>query len=172
MKRVKYSKYIPNLAEEVSLEDLMDALSDFLLESGFEDELGRYYRQGNGDDQLDALREAIREALLNSDLFDDDMREQMQQLQSEGQMDELIDEVLGRMQQEGFVTISPPHDATRMSTTAGSVGQDQSRQRPAKFQVTDKGLDFLGYRTLRDLLGSLGRSSFGRHDTRDTATGS
>ncbi len=68
MKRVKYSKYIPNLAEEVSLEDLMDALSDFLLESGFEDELGRYYRQGNGDDQLDALREAIREALLNSDI--------------------------------------------------------------------------------------------------------
>ena len=86
-------------------------------------------------------------------------------------MEELIDEVLGRMQQEGFVTIAPPHDATRMSTTSGSVGQDQSQQRPVKFQVTDKGLDFLGYRTLRDLLGSLGRSSFGRHDTRDTATG-
>ena len=79
--------------------------------------------------------------------------------------------MIGRMQQEGFVTIAPPHDATRMSTTGGSVGQDQSQQRPAKFQVTDKGLDFLGYRTLRDLLGSLGRSSFGRHDTRDTATG-
>ena len=46
MKRVKYSKYIPNLAEEVSLEDLMDALSDFLLKSGFEDELGRFYRPG------------------------------------------------------------------------------------------------------------------------------
>jgi Ca-activated chloride channel family protein len=171
MKRVKYSKYIPNLAEEVSLEDLMDALSDFLLESGFEDEFGRFSRPGNGDDQLDALREAIREALLNSSLFEGEMREQMQQLQSDGELEDLIDEVLGRMQQEGFVTIAPPHDATRMSTTGGSVGQDQSRQRPAKFQVTDKGLDFLGYRTLRDLLGSLGRSSFGRHETRDTATG-
>jgi Ca-activated chloride channel homolog len=171
MKRVKYSKYIPNLAEEVSLDDLMDALSDFLLESGFEDELGRFYKPGMGDDTLDALREAIREALLNSDLFDEEMREQMQQLQSEGQMEQLIDEVISRMEQEGFVTITPPHDSTRMSTTSGSVGQDQSHQRPTKFEVTDKGLDFLGYRTLRDLLGSLGRSSFGRHDTRDTATG-
>jgi Ca-activated chloride channel homolog len=171
MKRVKYSKYIPNLAEEVSLDDLMDALSDFLLESGFEDDLGRFYKPGDGDDALDALREAIREALLNSDLFDEDMREQMQQMQSDGQMEQLIDEVLRRMEQEGFVTISPPHEPTKMSSTLGSVGQDQSHQKPAKFEVTDKGLDFLGYRTLRDLLGSLGRSSFGRHDTRDTATG-
>ena len=171
MKRVKYSKYIPNLADEVSLNDLMEALSDFLLESGFESEFGQYYRSGNGDDQLDALREAIREALLNSDFFDEEMREQMQQMQSEGQLEELIDEVIGRMEQEGFVTITAPHDSTRLSTTVGSVGQDQSRQRPVKFEVTDKGLDFLGYRTLRDLLGSLGRASFGRHDTRDTATG-
>jgi Ca-activated chloride channel family protein len=37
--------------------------------------------------------------------------------------------------------------------------------------VTDKALDFLGYRALRDLLGSLGKSSFGRHDTREQATG-
>jgi Ca-activated chloride channel family protein len=95
----------------------------------------------------------------------------MQQLQNEGGMEDLIDEVLGRMEQEGFVIVTPPHDPTRMSSTAGSVGQEQARQKPARFEVTDKGLDFLGYRTLRDLLGSLGRSSFGRHDTRDTATG-
>jgi Ca-activated chloride channel family protein len=99
------------------------------------------------------------------------MRQQMSQLQGEGQMEELIGEVIGRMQEEGFVTISPPHEPTQLSTTGGSVGQDQSRQKPTKFEVTDKGLDFLGYRTLRELLGSLGRSSFGRHDTRDTATG-
>ena len=37
--------------------------------------------------------------------------------------------------------------------------------------MTDKSLDFLGYRALRDLLGSLGKSSLGRHDTRDHATG-
>jgi Ca-activated chloride channel family protein len=171
MKRVKYSKYIPNLADDLSLDDLMDALSDFLLESGFEDELGRYYRPGDGPDQLDALREAIRDALLNSDLFDEETREQMRQLQNQGRMEQLIDELLDRMEQEGMVTISPPHDPTRISSTGGSVGQDKASNRPLKFEVTDKGLDFLGYRTLRDLLSSLGRSSFGRHDTRDTATG-
>ena len=40
-----------------------------------------------------------------------------------------------------------------------------------KFEVTDKALDFLGYRALRDLLGSAGHSSAGRHDTRDLSTG-
>jgi Ca-activated chloride channel family protein len=171
MKRVKYSKYIPNMAEEVSLDDLMDALSDFLLESGFENQFGRYIGgPPQGGDELEALRQAIRDALLNSPLLDEELREQMRQMHGQ-EIDRLIDEVLGRMEQEGFVSISPPHDPTRMSSTVGSVGQDQSHQQPTKFEVTDKGLDFLGYRALRDLLGSLGRSSFGRHDTRDTATG-
>jgi Ca-activated chloride channel family protein len=170
MKRVKYSKYIPNLAEELSLDDLMEALSDFLLESGFESELGQYYRPSNSGDTLDALREAIRDALLNSGVFDEEMREQMQQMQNQGQMDDLIDELMERMEQEDYATISPPHDPARMSSTGGSVGETQPHP-PLKFEVTDKALDFLGYRALRDLLGSLGRSSFGRHDTRDTATG-
>ena len=39
------------------------------------------------------------------------------------------------------------------------------------FEVTDKAIDFLGFKTLKDLLGSLGKSSFGAHDTRDLATG-
>ncbi len=170
MKRVKYSKYIPNLAEELSLDDLMKALADFLLESGFESELGQYYRPSDSDDTLDALREAIRDALLNSGEFDQEMREQLQEMQNQGQMDDLIDELMERMEQEGYVTISPPHDPARISSTGGTIGQNQPH-RPPKFEVTDKALDFLGYRALRDLLGSLGRSSFGRHDTRDTATG-
>jgi Ca-activated chloride channel family protein len=169
MKQIKYSKYIPDLAQEISLDDLMQALGDFLLESGFEDEFARYYRSGE-QNQIDSLREAIRDALLNSELFDQELREQLRQAQSEGRMEELIDQILHRMEQEGFVTIAPPHDSGRMSTTPGNVGNNQSQQ-PVKFEVTDKGLDFLGYRTLRDLLGSLGRSSFGRHDTHHTATG-
>jgi len=169
MRRVRYSKYVGNLVDELSLEDLMDALSDFLLESGFEEEMSRYYQPGDGSDALDALREAIRNALLNSDTFDEEQQKQLKQMQQQGALDQLIDELIERMEQEGFVTISPPHEPTRMTKTAGNVGPDQHK--PLKFEVTDKGLDFLGYRTLRDLLGSLGRSSFGRHDTRDTATG-
>ena len=43
--------------------------------------------------------------------------------------------------------------------------------RNVKFEVTEKGLDFLGYKTLRNLLGSFGKSSVGRHDTSHLSTG-
>jgi Ca-activated chloride channel family protein len=168
MKRIRYSKYIPSPADELNMEDLMERLSDFLLDSGFENEYSRFYQMGEGDRSLDALREAIRDALLNGDLFDGEMRKHLEQMQGEGRLEELIDDILDRMEQEDYVTVSAPHDPAQPSTNPGQVGQAQGEVR---FEVTDKGLDFLGYRTLRDLLGSLGRSNFGRHDTRNLATG-
>src|SRR3954469_21879472 len=168
MKRIRYSKYVPDPAGELSMEDLLDALSDYLLNSGFESQYGNYYQQGDGDDSLEALKEAIRDALLNGDLFDEEMQEQIEQMEAEGRLDELVEQVLQRMQQEDYVNIDQPHDPSKQSSVGGQVGQQQGQ---ARFEVTDKGLDFLGYRTRRDLLGSLGKSSFGRHETRDTATG-
>ncbi len=167
MKRIRYSKYVPSLADELSMEDLMEALSDFLLESGFQDPYSRFYQMGD-DRSMEALKEAIRNALLNGDLFDEQMQQKLEQMQSEGRMEELVEQIIERMQQEEYVTVSPPHDPSQPSTTPGQVGEQQGE---VKFEVTEKGLDFLGYRTLRDLLGSLGKSSFGRHDTRDLATG-
>src|SRR3970282_2292471 len=41
----------------------------------------------------------------------------------------------------------------------------------ARLETTKKALDFLGYKPLRDLLGALGKSYFGRHDTREVSTG-
>jgi Ca-activated chloride channel family protein len=150
------------------MEDLMELLSDFLLESGFENEFSRFYQIGEGDRSLDALRAAILDALRKGDLFDDEMREQLEQMQAEGRLEKLIDDILDRMEQEDYVTVSPPHDPAQPSTTPGKVSQAQDEIR---FEVTDKGLDLLGYRTLRDLLGALGKSNFGWHDTRDMATG-
>ena len=83
-------------------------------------------------------------------------------------LNELVEQLIERMEQEDYITIDQPHDPARSSTVGGQVGDAQSQ---ARFEITDKGLDFLGFRALRDLLGSLGKSSFGRHDTRDTATG-
>jgi len=57
----------------------------------------------------------------------------------------------------------------RGQTGPGEAGEPQPRQ--VKFEVTEKGLDFLGYKTLRNLLGSLGKSSVGRHDTPHLSTG-
>ena len=116
----------------------------------------------------DELRQAIEQALMNSDMLSDEMREQLEQMQMEGKLDELIDQLIERMQQEDYISIDQPHDPSKQSSVGGQLGEAQQQ---AKFEITDKSLDFLGYKTLRDLLGSLGKSSFGRHDTRDMATG-
>ena len=166
MKRIKYSKYVPDPASEMSMEDLLAALSDYLLQSGFQNSYGFYDLQ-DGEQSLDELRQAIEQALMNSDALDQ-MREQLQQMQMDGTLDQLVEQLIQRMQQEDYISIDSPHDPSQQSSVGGQVGENQTQ---AKFEITDKSLDFLGYRTLRDLLGSLGKSSFGRHDTRDLATG-
>jgi Ca-activated chloride channel family protein len=165
MRRIRYSKYVPDPAGEMSMEDLLSALSDYLLQSGFQNYM--FYEMPEGEHSLDALREAIEQALLNSDLFDEELREKLQQMQMEGSLDELIEELIDRMEQEDFISIDDPPDPSQPSSAGGQMGDGQQ----AKFEITDKSLDFLGFKALRDLLGSLGKSSFGRHDTRDMATG-
>ncbi|HWY56961.1 MAG TPA: VWA domain-containing protein [Terriglobales bacterium] len=168
MKRIRYSKYVPNPAGEMSMEDLLSALSDYLLQSGFQNYM--YDDFGDGEQTLDDLRRAIEQALLDSNLLDEQMRQQLQQMQMEGTLDELIDQLIERMQQEDYISIddAQPQDPSRQSGVGGQVGEAQQQ---VKFEITDKSLDFLGFKTLRDLMGSLGKSSFGRHDTRDLATG-
>src|SRR5215471_13128516 len=166
MKRVRYSKYIPDPASEMSMEDLLSALSDYLLQSGFQDY--SWYELPQGDQTLDELRRMIEQALLDSELLDEQMRERLEQMQAEGKLEELIEQLIQRMEQEDYISIDQPHDPARQSSVGGQIGDAQQQ---AKFEITDKSLDFLGFKTLRDLLGSLGKSSFGRHDTRDMATG-
>ncbi len=167
MKFVKYKKYVPEPASEMSMEDLLAALSDHLLQSGFQRQYMDYYDQNAAEHTLDDLRNAIAEALMNSDMLDQQLREQIESMSAE-QFEQLIEQLIDRMEQEDYISIDQPHDPARPSTAEGKAGESQAQ---ARFEVTDKGLDFLGFRALRDLLGSLGKSSFGRHDTRDTATG-
>jgi Ca-activated chloride channel homolog len=165
MRRIRYSKYVPDPAGEMSMEDLLSALSDYLLQSGFQNYM--FYEMPDGEQTLDALRQAIEQALMDSDLFDEEMRERLQQMRMEGALDELIEKLIERMEQEDFISVEDPPDVSQPSSAGGQVGEGQQ----TKFEITDKSLDFLGYKALRDLLGSLGKSSFGRHDTRDMATG-
>ena len=90
MKRIRYTKYVPDPAGEMSLEDLLGALSDYLLQSGFQDYLS-YYDLPNGEQTLDDLKRAIERALLESEMLNDEMREQLQQMQAEGSLDDLIE---------------------------------------------------------------------------------
>jgi Ca-activated chloride channel homolog len=166
MKRIRYSKYVPDPVGEMSMEDLLGALSDYLLQSGFQNYI--YSDFLDGEQTLDDLRRALEQALLEGNFLDEEMRERLQQMQMDGTLDELIEQLIERMQQEDYISVDQPHDPSRQASTGGQVGEAQPQ---AKFEITDKSLDFLGFKTLRDLMGSLGKSSFGRHDTRDLATG-
>jgi Ca-activated chloride channel family protein len=165
MKRVRYTKFTGDLASEMDIEDLLKALSDYLLDSGFRDPYSRFQ---DLDHTLDNLREALRQLLESGEMFDDSIREQLDQARQQNKMDELIDKLIQRMQQENYISWTQNPNQAQISEAMGQAGNVQGEVR---FEVTDKSLDFLGYKTLRDLLGSLGKSSFGRHDTRHWATG-
>ena len=166
MKRIRYSKYVPDPASEMSMEDLLSALADYFLQSGFNDNF--WYEFPEGEQTLDQLRRALEQALLDGEMFDEEMRDRLLQMQMDGELEEVIEKLIERMQQEDYISIDQPHDPTKQSSIGGQIGDAQQQ---AKFEITDKSLDFLGFKALRDLLGSLGKSSFGRHDTRDMATG-
>jgi Ca-activated chloride channel homolog len=164
--KIKYSKYT---GEDfgINAEDLLQALSDFLLQSGFNTQYMPFSEWN--EHTLEDLKNAIQQALERGELFDNEqMRETMERLQnlSAEQMQKLLDNLVQKMIDEGQITVGQPDNAQQGAPGAGN-GPDSK----VRFEVTDKSLDFLGFKTLKDLLGSLGKSSFGRHDTRDLATG-
>ncbi|MGC1296259.1 MAG: VWA domain-containing protein [Alloacidobacterium sp.] len=165
MKRVRYTKYEGGLAGEMSMEDLLNALSDYLLDSGFQNPWMEF---SDLDHTMDALRDALKRALESGELFDERMQEKIDEMAAEGKLDELIEQLMQRMEQENYISVEQPGDPSQTSSPSGQVGENEGQVR---FEVTDKSLDFLGYKTLRDLLGSLGKSNYGRHDTRHWATG-
>jgi len=172
MKYVKYSKYVADLFEELSTEDLLQMLQDFLLDSGFYEQYENFYDQ-DSERTMEDLHRALLEALREQGKIPEDMLRQALENWEDYQNSELAEEInklLERLSEEGYVTIDQPNPRpTEMAEGGGHATSGPEGK--AKFEVTDKALDFLGFKTLRDLLGSLGKSSFGRHDTRELATG-
>jgi len=179
MKVIRYGKYVGEPADAVDLDELVKRMGDFFLQSGFE---SQYYGVSEMDNQrsIEALKDAILRALQEGDLLPDDamseeLRKMLQspQAQNSQAVKDLLEKLMERLAQEGFINpqqppqVTPPHQ----NTARGSLGQPQERQTEARFEITDKTIDFLGFKTLQDLMGSVGRSSFGRHDTRDLSTG-
>ena len=158
----RYHRYVGELWEDLNLEELIGGLSDFLLQSGFG------YDEGEWDeDSLQSLHDAILEALMRRGMLSD---EDLQKLMDDADaLEQFLQKTVERLIREGYLKTTegmPFHDPTQ-----GRGGGWGPASPPIKFELTEKGIDFLGYKTLRDLLGSLGKASFGRHDTRDLATG-
>src|SRR5665213_1377097 len=107
MKRIRYAKYTGNLADELELDSLLDALSDFLLDSGYRSPFSRF-QELNGEQTLENLREALRQALESGDLFDETTQERVDRMIADGDIETLMEQLLQRMEQEGYVSIEPP----------------------------------------------------------------
>jgi Ca-activated chloride channel family protein len=160
MKSVRYTKYT---GEDfgLSAEDLMRALADYFLNSGFDNP----YMQFNefNENSLEELKRAIEEALLRGDFVDPEKAQQIQEAlenMTGEQIEQMLDRMVQKLADEGYINTDPQ-----------SGGAGQGGESKVEVKITDKSIDFLGFKTLKDLLGSLGRSSFGAHDTRDLATG-
>jgi Ca-activated chloride channel homolog len=177
MKYIKYSRYAPDAADDVDLQELMNRLSDFFLQSGFDSPYGIYEMdmEKSREQHMEQLRQAILRALEEGDLIPQELMDKLREnpdLSQNQQLRDLIDQIIQRMEEEGYITQQQSARVTQppSQTPGGQIGQDQPNVE-ARFEITDKALDFLGFKTLKDLLASLGKSSFGRHDTRDLATG-
>ena len=174
--KYRYTKYTGDLLDELDLEDLVSKLSDLFMSSGFANPWADP-SFGDEDRTMEALHDAILEALFSGGVLSDEAMQQLLGDPADGdqeaarqQIEDLIQQIIERMMDRGFITAAPDLEDEREWREGGGDGQGED-EGPVKFEVTDKALDFLGYRALRDLLGSVGRSSAGRHDTRHLATG-
>ena len=172
--RYRYTRYTGEDLAGVDLEELVSKLSDLLLSSGFDSPYGNPFG-GDGDKTIQALHDAILDALLTGGMLSDDTISQLlgdpadaDQDAERSQLGDLIQQIIAQMAQQGYISVPPEPGSLESDGVGDGLGRHAP---PARFEVTDKGLDFLGYRALRDLLGSVGKGSVGRHDTRDLATG-
>src|SRR5213080_437441 len=178
MKFTRYSRFNGLDVYGINLGDLMDALSDSLLDSGYDDDYYWTREQSRRDTSLDTLRQALLQALMDQGLLSQHQIQQMLD-ENEGkyegsQLQEMLNQLIERLVEEGYLNLheEPPTPEQRREMMGNGEGRiEEPLPRNIKFEVTEKGLDFLGYKTLRNLLGSLGKSSMGRHDTAHLATG-
>lgn len=174
-----YSKFSPEAADAVDLDALLEQLADFLLQSGFAGGPQSHPWWGetgeDADRSLDALKQAILHSLIESGQFSPEMLEALRGADDHdavAKLSALLDELVARLTDAGYLTLSaPPQVADSHSAVEGPGGIARAAAEDVEFRLTDKGIDFLGYRSLRHILGSLGRSSFGTHETPHLATG-
>jgi Ca-activated chloride channel homolog len=174
--KYRYSKFTGEDLDGLDLEELLSRLSDLLLSSGFESPYGLPYDDDSPGHSMQSLHDAILEALLNGGLLSDETLEKLlgkdwqHAEDAEERLDELIRRIIEKLQHQGYLAAEPETDFNSEGRPQPGRGQ-RGPESNIRFEITDKSLDFLGYRALRDLLGSIGKSSIGRHDTREMATG-
>ena len=184
MRFTTYAKYRKGRLDALNIERLLEVLSGFLLDGGFAG--GPHFHPYWGwsglrdTSSLEALKQELLKALVRSGQL---TREMLEELRGEGpgnpgvrkEIADLLDRIVREMVERGYVAVDG--QAGGMGGSAGEaggegdVGHAREAAHRVNFNLTRRGLDFLGYRALRNLMSSLGRSGVGSHETREYATG-
>ena len=123
MKYVRYSRYTPDAADDVDLQELMNRLSDFLLQSGFDSPYGVYEMdmERSQEKMMEQLREAILRALQDGDLIPPELMEKLLEnpdMSQNQDLQQMIDRLVERMEQEGVV--SPANHSGKREILVGN----------------------------------------------------
>jgi len=183
MRYVTYEQYRGSLLDALNLQALLDRLSSFLLDSGFAGGRGSnpwdpWDDSGREPGSMDDLRRAILQHLMESGRLTPEMLEALRagddaDPEALGQLAELLDQIVEALIAEGYMRAQDPGAAVeapgRPIVGPGSIGKGAARS--IRFELTQKGLDFLSYRALRELLGARGRADVGAHETAALETG-
>jgi len=178
MKFTRYSKFKGFDVSSINLGELMEGMSDALLDSGYDDDYYWTRQRKQTDTSLDALRRALLQALMDQGLLNEHQIREML-AENEGKfkgslLEELLNQLIERLVEEGYLTLHEDREPRPQRQPEWGNGEGEISEplpRDVRFEVTEKGLDFLGYKTLRNLLGSFGKSAAGRHDTEHLSTG-
>src|SRR5919112_5292141 len=136
MKFIRYSKFNGYDVSGLSLGDLMEALQDSLLQSGYDDDYYWTRQRRQQDTSLDALRQALLQALVEMGELSERQIEQM--LAENGgqfkgsQLEELLNQLIERLVEEGYLKLSEePADERRRRERGlpgpGEVGEPLPR---------------------------------------------
>jgi Ca-activated chloride channel family protein len=184
MRFTTYAKYKGRWLDALNLQALLEHLSDFLMDGGFAG--GPHYHpywgwSGTEDSSsTDALKNALLKALIESGQLTPEM---IDELRGEGEADDhvreeiakLLDELIQKMVAEGYINLETGNPqmpgATYDVTGQGKIDEAAKAAQQVQFNLTQKGMDFLGYRALKGLLSALGKAAAGSHDTPHLATG-
>jgi Ca-activated chloride channel homolog len=178
VKFTRYSKFKGFDVASINLGELLDGMSNALLDSGYDDDYYWTRQRKQQDTSIDALRRALLQALMDKGLVNE---QQIQEMLAENEgkykgslLEDLLNQLIERLVEEGYLTLHEDPQRREQQQQRRGNGQGEVSDplpRDVRFEVTEKGLDFLGYKTLRNLLGSFGRSAAGRHDTTHLSTG-
>ncbi|AWR87279.1 vWA domain-containing protein [Meiothermus taiwanensis] len=164
--RVRYSKYEPGF-DDLTGADLMDMIQDFLMDSGFSDPYNRYQPDPNRAPTAEDLMDALLQALLERDRIPEEWLREARNARNfqETRLGQELQRLMQRLQDEGYIRL--PGDDPTSPRGQGMQGMAQE----TRLELTNKSVDFLGLKSLRTLLGSLGKNVPGAHVTRHFASG-